>query len=180
MELGRAFLTVRGRHASPLRGISPGAVVRFFIESNNVHDANAVRVENDAGVFVGHVAWEQARHPDPEYCADLEGLLGYCNEKVRWGHWGNVCLYCQKSFSSAEAVLKHMQDKRHCKILYEMGVDQEDFDVFYDFSEANREFMGGATDNTAAANKAMEAVDDDEEGWEDVGRQRVHRRSVRP
>lgn len=33
--------------------------------------------------------------PDADYCNDLEGLLGYCNEKVRIG---NVCLYCQKMF----------------------------------------------------------------------------------
>lgn len=107
--------------------------------------------------------------PDREYCTDLEGLLGYCNEKVRWG---NTCLYCQKTFSSTEALLKHMRDKRHCKILYERGVDQEEFDVFYDFSEANREFLGSGAKGAAAADEAtdaMEVADDgDEEGWEDV------------
>eukprot|EP00581_Thalassiosira_minuscula_P009345 CAMPEP_0183705326 /NCGR_PEP_ID=MMETSP0737-20130205/2458_1 /TAXON_ID=385413 /ORGANISM="Thalassiosira miniscula, Strain CCMP1093" /LENGTH=506 /DNA_ID=CAMNT_0025932463 /DNA_START=42 /DNA_END=1562 /DNA_ORIENTATION=- len=100
--------------------------------------------------------------PDSEYCIDVEGLLGYCNEKVRWG---NLCLYCQKSFGDTEAVLKHMRDKRHCKILYERGVDQEEFDVFYDFSEANKEFLGESTKETAAAEEGMEVEDD---GWEDV------------
>eukprot|EP00579_Thalassiosira_antarctica_P002004 CAMPEP_0201869818 /NCGR_PEP_ID=MMETSP0902-20130614/3190_1 /ASSEMBLY_ACC=CAM_ASM_000551 /TAXON_ID=420261 /ORGANISM="Thalassiosira antarctica, Strain CCMP982" /LENGTH=484 /DNA_ID=CAMNT_0048395373 /DNA_START=33 /DNA_END=1487 /DNA_ORIENTATION=+ len=95
--------------------------------------------------------------PDPEYCVDVEGFLGYCNEKVRWG---NLCLCCQKSFASGEAVLKHMKDKRHCKILYERGVDQEEFDVFYDFSPL-REFLG-------AGDEAMEEGDGGDEGWEDT------------
>lgn len=98
--------------------------------------------------------------PDPEYCVDLEGLLGYCNEKVRLG---NLCLYCQQGFTSTEGVLNHMRDKEHCKIQYERGVDQEEFDVFYDFSSRNRELFG-----ENAANKkdnAMEVVD---EQWEDV------------
>ena len=65
--------------------------------------------------------------PDPEYLIDLEGLLGYCSEKIRLGH---TCLYCQRIFTSYEGCMKHMRDKRHCKILYERGVDQEEYDVF--------------------------------------------------
>ncbi|KAL9184338.1 hypothetical protein ACHAXT_002424 [Thalassiosira profunda] len=96
--------------------------------------------------------------PDAEYCTDLEGFLGYCNEKVRWG---NLCLYCQKMFTTTEAVVKHMQDKRHCKILYERGVDMEEFEVFYDFSR-----MEGATDGGAPGAEAIE--EGDEEEWEDA------------
>eukprot|EP00578_Thalassiosira_sp_NH16_P004745 CAMPEP_0181133248 /NCGR_PEP_ID=MMETSP1071-20121207/31428_1 /TAXON_ID=35127 /ORGANISM="Thalassiosira sp., Strain NH16" /LENGTH=487 /DNA_ID=CAMNT_0023219637 /DNA_START=36 /DNA_END=1500 /DNA_ORIENTATION=+ len=105
--------------------------------------------------------------PDIEYCTDLEGLLGYCNEKVRWG---NICLCCQKTFKSAEAVLKHMRDKRHCNILYERGVDQEEFDVFYDFSRANKEFLGGTKAGTQGNDEVMAVdVDGEDEGeWEDV------------
>ncbi|KAL7445525.1 hypothetical protein ACHAXM_011810 [Skeletonema potamos] len=97
--------------------------------------------------------------PDSEYCIDLEGLLGYCSEKIRIG---NICLYCQKMFKSGEGVLKHMRDKRHCKILYEAGQDLEEFGVFYDFSEANKEFLSGTKED---------AMDEEEEGgeeWEDV------------
>ena len=113
--------------------------------------------------------------PDRKYCTDLEGFLGYCNEKVRIG---NVCLYCQKSFTSTEAVLKHMRDKRHCKIRYERGVDQEEFDVFYDFEELNREILGeGAEAGKVGGddavmndedNEAWEDVDDEDEEWEDA------------
>jgi hypothetical protein len=52
--------------------------------------------------------------PDSEYLVNLEGFLGYCNEKV-W--WGNTCLYCHRNLASVEG-LKHMHNKRHCKILY--------------------------------------------------------------
>jgi pre-60S factor REI1 len=113
--------------------------------------------------------------PDSEYLVDLEGFLGYCNEKVRWG---NVCLYCQKSFGSAEATLKHMRDKRHCKIAYERGVDMEEYDVFYDFST----MAGGIGGDVGAGKKkkkkkkvvidrdaAMEEEEEEEEEeWEDV------------
>mmetsp|Transcript_32755 Transcript_32755/g.68640 ORF Transcript_32755/g.68640 Transcript_32755/m.68640 type:complete len:499 (-) Transcript_32755:75-1571(-) len=101
--------------------------------------------------------------PDAEYITDLEGFLGYANEKVRLG---NMCLYCQKSFASTGALLKHMKDKEHCKILYERGVDQEEFDVFYDFSEANREFLG--TSATKINRDITDAMEEDDEGWEDV------------
>eukprot|EP00956_Cyclotella_meneghiniana_P036817 scaffold130867_cov21-Cyclotella_meneghiniana.AAC.1 len=108
--------------------------------------------------------------PDPEYLIDLEGLLGYCSEKVRLGH---TCLYCQRMFTSYEGCMKHMRDKQHCKILYERGVDQEEFDVFYDFEEANQSFLGGgaaAAANTSNANIASnETIDEEEDGeWEDV------------
>ena len=106
--------------------------------------------------------------PDPEYLIDLEGLLGYCSEKVRLGH---TCLYCQRMFTSYEGCMKHMRDKRHCKILYERGVDQEEFDVFYDFEEANQSFLGvGAAATTSNANTASnETIDEEEDGeWEDV------------
>jgi pre-60S factor REI1 len=110
--------------------------------------------------------------PDSEYLVDLEGFLGYCNEKVRWG---NVCLYCQKSFGSAEATLKHMKDKRHCKIAYERGVDMEEYDVFYDFST----MAGGIGGEDGAGKKKKKkkkkvvidrdaAMEEEEEEWEDV------------
>ena len=108
--------------------------------------------------------------PDPEYCIDVEGFLGYCNEKVRWG---NLCLYCQKPFGSAESVLKHMKDKEHCKVRYERGVDMEEFDVFYDFSTQNDGGEGEDEDDDGGVEKARMALmettmEEDAEGWEDV------------
>lgn len=117
--------------------------------------------------------------PDYEYISDLEGFLGYCNEKVRWG---TTCLYCQKSFTSAEGTVKHMRDKRHCKILYESGVDMEEYDVFYDFTNMYNDDDDDKDDGkkknigkkqhtiTAAMDVEEEGVDanEDEEEWEDV------------
>jgi pre-60S factor REI1 len=103
--------------------------------------------------------------PDPEYLIDLEGLLGYCSEKVRLGH---TCLYCQRIFSTCEGCMKHMRDKRHCKILYERGVDMEEFDVFYDFEEANAEFFGKKVKQDEDG-EGEDGMDEEEDGeWEDV------------
>ena len=112
--------------------------------------------------------------PDTEYLIDLEGLLGYCSEKIRLGR---TCLYCQKMFTSYEGCMKHMRDKRHCKILYERGVDQDEFDVFYDFSPANEEFLLGGrkgkkkgVKKEGAEDVAMEDADGvgEDEEWEDM------------
>jgi len=68
--------------------------------------------------------------PDIEYLTDLKGLMNYLSEKIAIG---NVCIYCEKSFHSLEAVRKHMLAKGHTKISYEEGPDLE-IANFYDFS----------------------------------------------
>ncbi|KAL3812171.1 hypothetical protein ACHAXA_011857 [Cyclostephanos tholiformis] len=123
--------------------------------------------------------------PDYDCLVDLEGFLGYCNEKVRWG---NTCLCCQRTFSTHEGTMKHMRDKRHCRILYERGVDMEEYDVFYDYSRMGMEGEGGGegdddddddvvvprkkagTRRIVGNDAAMEGKDEEEEEeeWEDV------------
>jgi len=90
---------------------------------------------NDVEVAVRHML---RRHgffiPDAEYLVDLSGLLTYCNEKVKLG---GMCLYCNgrgKQFDSYVDVQRHMEDKSHCKLLYEPGEDKEEFALFYDFT----------------------------------------------
>lgn len=73
--------------------------------------------------------------PDVEYLTDLEGLIGYLDEKVGVG---NVCLWCNdkgKSFYSTKSVQQHMMDKGHCKILHE-GPALEEYTDFYDYSSS--------------------------------------------
>jgi len=105
--------------------------------------------------------------------------LGYCHEKIKLGH---CCLYCQKLFRSWEGCQKHMISTRHTKLRYERGIDMEEFDPFYDFSEADAEFLRET--NTTTNNKpkedtagdannetpteAKEDVNSDDEDWEDV------------
>jgi pre-60S factor REI1 len=43
--------------------------------------------------------------PEKEYLIDLRGLIVYLSEKIAVG---NFCIYCGKSFSSAEGVRAHM------------------------------------------------------------------------
>ena len=76
--------------------------------------------------------------PDIEFLDDMEGFIGYAAEKI---HLGHICLYCQKGFKSGKDVQKHMIAKGHCKLRYEEGIDLDEWEVFYDFSEDNAQFL---------------------------------------
>mmetsp|Transcript_4214 Transcript_4214/g.12485 ORF Transcript_4214/g.12485 Transcript_4214/m.12485 type:complete len:376 (-) Transcript_4214:159-1286(-) len=71
--------------------------------------------------------------PDVQYVSDLEGLMQYLHEKVRIG---KMCLYCQRTFRSAQACRQHMIDKGHCKIRYDDEEDMDEFVDFYDYSSS--------------------------------------------
>jgi pre-60S factor REI1 len=127
--------------------------------------ANINRMQRKYGFFA----------PDREYLTDLEGLLGYCHEKIKLGH---MCLYCQRTFTTYQGCQNHMISKQHCKIRYEPKVDLEDFAVFYDFSEADAAFMSRKKARAATAESEGdsmvivdtpegEEVEGDQE-WEDV------------
>jgi len=120
--------------------------------------------------------------PDRECIIELEGLIGYCTEKVKLGH---MCLYCQKTFKSWRGCQEHMINTRHTKLRYEKGIDLEEFDVFYDFSKDDEEFLASGLGNfkkkrvpKVKQNKEWENADMDENigdgsdsdsgEWEDV------------
>lgn len=124
--------------------------------------ANADRMHRKYGFFI----------PDQEYLSDLEGLLGYCHEKIKLGH---VCLYCQRIFTTWQGCQKHMISVRHCKLRYEAGVDLEDLSVFYDFAEADVDFLQRHKPKESASEgmeldneekQELENGNDDE--WEDI------------
>lgn len=125
--------------------------------------ANVTRMHQLYGFFI----------PDQEYLVDLEGLLGYAQEKIKLGH---TCLYCQKLFSTWQGCQRHMVSLSHTKLKYERGIDLDEWDPFYDFTSANEEFFQTATVNkrtkTKAATTTMANADDkmeeDGEEWEDV------------
>jgi len=137
--------------------------------------ANCDRMQRKYGFFL----------PDREYLSDLEGLVGYCHEKIKLGQ---MCLYCHRVFGTWQGCQKHMIAKQHCKLKYEYGVDLEDLEVFYDFQSANREFLkgigvdastamaatttstkGGGGDDSAMEVEGMGEEDGGEEdGWEDI------------
>ena len=115
--------------------------------------------------------------PDREHLIDVTGLIGYCAEKIKLGH---TCLYCQKTFRTWRGCQEHMVNSRHCKLKYERGIDYEEFDVFYDFTSDNEEFLASGignhkkryTINNAKSEEIMEDEDmseDDNSGeWEDI------------
>jgi pre-60S factor REI1 len=71
--------------------------------------------------------------PDIEFLTDLPGLIQFLGEKI---YYGNICLYCQKTFQNRIACQRHMIDKSHCKIAYEEGIDMDDISDFYDFTSS--------------------------------------------
>lgn len=73
--------------------------------------------------------------PDLEYCADIEGLVGYLAEKVGLHH---ICLWCNekgKTFYSLRGVRGHMCDKGHTKMLHE-GIVLAEYAPYYDYSSS--------------------------------------------
>lgn len=131
--------------------------------------ANVDRMHRKYGFFI----------PDYEYLTDMTGLIGYCHEKIQLG---NVCLYCHRTFRTARSCIQHMRNKVHTKLRYEMGIDLEDLDVFYDFTEANDAFLNSTihpklqgpttiSDDEKANDMDEENEDEEEdvdEEWEDV------------
>ncbi|MCD7446409.1 hypothetical protein HAX54_006018 [Datura stramonium] len=76
--------------------------------------------------------------PDVEYLKDPKGFLTYLGLKVKRD---SMCLYCNERcqpFSSLEAVRKHMEARRHCKVHYGDGGDDEEAELeeFYDYSSS--------------------------------------------
>ena len=107
-----------------------------------------------------------------EHLVDLEGLLGYCHEKIKLGHF---CLYCEKLFPTWQGCQKHMISKQHTKLRYEQGY-WEDLDVFYDFKADDAEFLGNTvasddkkgSEEDALLKEEENETNDGEDEWEDM------------
>ena len=97
--------------------------------------------------------------------------IAACFETLQLGH---MCVYCHKVFPSWQGCQKHMISKRHTKLKYEAGIDLEDLSVFYDFTEADNEFMKSIGATTRAKPVVSETEDDavmeddGDEDWEDI------------
>jgi pre-60S factor REI1 len=68
--------------------------------------------------------------PEPNYIADMDGLVRYLNTKVNEEH---QCLYCGRLKWSEDGIKTHMRDTNHCKIAYETEDAQLEIGQFYDF-----------------------------------------------
>ena len=99
--------------------------------------------------------------PDAQYLIDLPGLILYLGEKIAVG---NVCIYCNqkgREFRSIEAVRKHMVDKSHCKIAYDLEDDRLEISDYYDFTSSYQD----VSPTTKSSNQPDE---EDAESWEDM------------
>jgi len=73
--------------------------------------------------------------PEIEYVKDIKGLVLYLGEKISIG---NSCIWCDKPFSSLEAVQAHMRDKSHCKMRWDDN--EQEYSDFYDLETADKRF----------------------------------------
>ena len=99
--------------------------------------------------------------PDAQFLIDLPGLILYLGEKIAVG---NVCIYCNqkgREFRSIEAVRKHMVDKSHCKIAYDLEDDRLEISDYYDFTSSYQD----VPPTTKSSNQRDE---EDAESWEDM------------
>ena len=106
--------------------------------------------------------------PDQEHLTDLEGLVGYCHEKIKLGHY---CLYCEKMFPTWQGCQKHMINKQHAKLKYEATNGAfEELEPFYDFSDENQTFLASAQGKKSTKNEEEDVImeDDGDEEWEDM------------
>lgn len=117
---------------------------------------------------MSHLSIEQLSFS--ECLIDLEGLLGYCHEKIKLGHY---CLYCEKLFPTWQGCQNHMISKQHTKIRYEQGFWQE-LDPFYDFKKEDNTFLGAEAETKAKQIHTIEETidvdrtDNDDGDWEDI------------
>ena len=68
--------------------------------------------------------------PEQPYLVDLEGLIGYLQEKIVENH---ECLFCHKLKSSTSGIQTHMRDKGHCMIAFDSEEEMIEVGQFYDF-----------------------------------------------
>lgn len=64
-----------------------------------------------------------------------------------------------------------MKSTRHTKLRYEAGIDMDEFVVFYDFGQANQEFLvsrGSEETNLLVSDAKDDCEDQDEDEWEDI------------
>lgn len=73
----------------------PPEICLFCLNISSTVEENAAHMSHTHGLFM----------PEKEYLIDLRGLIVYLSEKIGVG---NLCIYCNKSFTSPEGARAHM------------------------------------------------------------------------
>ncbi|EIM19249.1 hypothetical protein E3Q22_00495 [Wallemia mellicola] len=103
--------------------------------------------------------------PDRDFIQNLDGLVQYLADKISIGH---TCLFCNKSFTSLESIRKHMLDKSHNKIAYELEEDRDEISDYYDFESSNAQNDDGwEDDEDIQSGEEDEMVEDDSDNKEE-------------
>lgn len=100
--------------------------------------------------------------PDRDCIEDLSGLMQYLADKVSIGH---TCLFCNKSFTSLDSIRKHMLDKSHNKIAYDLPEDKDEISDYYNFESSS---PSAQNDEGWEDDEDIESGDEDEVLHEDA------------
>jgi len=73
----------------------PPEICLFCLNPSPTFDDNVLHMARAHGLFI----------PEREFLVDLRGLIIYLGEKITVG---NICIYCDKGFTSAEGTRAHM------------------------------------------------------------------------
>ncbi|OII73584.1 uncharacterized protein cubi_03382 [Cryptosporidium ubiquitum] len=98
--------------------------------------------------------------PDRDYLVDYEGLAQYLGEKLFEGH---ICLYCDRIFSSLNAVRDHMISLGHTMLGTHLDIQKEELESFYNYSSSYKELIPNLN-KLSISDHDVKLEDDDE--WE--------------
>ncbi|TIA93324.1 hypothetical protein E3P99_00190 [Wallemia hederae] len=124
----------------------------FSSEKFDSVEDNVRHMENNYSFFI----------PERDYIEDLTGLLQYLADKVSIGH---TCLFCNKSFTSLESIRKHMLDKSHNKVAYDLPEEKDEISDYYNFESS---YPSTHKDEEWEDDEEIESGDEDEVVHEDV------------
>lgn len=96
--------------------------------------------------------------PDREYLVDIQGLAQYLGDKLFEGH---ICLYCDRMFSSLNAVRDHMISLGHTMLGTHLDIQREELEDFYDFSSSYKELIPNFSKMSVSDRK-----DQNDDEWE--------------
>lgn len=108
--------------------------------------------------------------PDKEYLVDSQGLAQYLGDKLFEGH---ICLYCDRIFSSLNAVRDHMISLGHTMLGTHLDVQKEELESFYNYSSSYKELIPNISrmsisDRADQGDDEWEYIDGDDSS-EDLG-----------
>ena len=126
------------KEESQVEKVTKGHTEPFTPEEYEFEPSRCLFCRLESDTFDANLEHMAAVHcffiPDHDSVIDLEGLIDYLGQKISIGC---VCVGCNHGFKSPAATRDHMLSKGHTRMAYSTEEDYEEFEEFYDYTEAN-------------------------------------------